>query len=149
SPDLVGCARHAAPARPAKEGSADHDRPGLPVAARPATRKGAHATGIVLARRIRGPRALAHSCSLYARVALGSVARRRARILPRHRAPVLVAGDSTLAQHRKASGIVDHPVLVSGYVALRCSFRIAGIWRPCGLPHILLRRAAVGILPPR
>ena len=103
-----------------------------------ATRKGARATRVMLACRRCSVGGMACSGCVYARNAIGSVACGRARILPRDRASLLVAGRSTLAECLEAARLVDYFVPLSRDVAVRYPFRISCVLRACRVSRVPL-----------
>src|SRR6202041_3014236 len=81
---------------------------------------------------------VAHSFGVYARAAIANVAWGCASILPCNRPAVLVAGSPAIAKQLEMARIVHTLVSVSGYLAVRYSFRISGLLRSGGLPGFLV-----------
>src|SRR5258708_2967832 len=86
---------------------------------------------------------MACSGDLYARVAIGSLASVRASNFPCGRPSLLVARRSALAKCPNGAAMVDSLISLSRHVALRHSFGISCLLRPCGLSGVPFGLAAV------
>src|SRR5258706_7635837 len=85
----------------------------------------------LLARGHHGISGLAYSRCVYARIAIGSVARRRTRVLPRGGISLLVARNSALAERPNAAHMVNFLIPFPGHAAVRHPLRISFVLRPC------------------
>ena len=139
----VGRAGDAVVARYAAEGCPIRSRSIVSMAAGAAGWWCTFATCVLLACCRRGVGRMACPIGLCAGVAIGSVARGRARMLPGGRISFLVACCPALAECRRAAAMVDHPLSFSSDGAVRHPFRIPCLLRPCGLPGLPFHPKAV------